>query len=251
MDNKRSSINELIRVFNELKNLEWIVTPRRKTDGLLGNVFEDLIGKEEDNLSEADWRGIELKTTRNITKSMVTLFSKSPDSPKGANSYLRIKYGSINKEHGLRVLNTTISATGFNTHREGYSYKIDVDRVTKRLVLLVAKSNTMEIIDNTVYWNFDVLEKALSSKLKTIAIIYGDEKQEFGMNHIRFTMIKVIDGLNIVNMLEAIENGDLKLDIRIGVSLSGKNRGKTHDHGTGFRIDLNKLLNYANIIQTD
>ncbi len=38
------------------------------------------------------------------------------------------------------------------------------------------------------------------------------------------------------------------VDIRIGVYNTGKNKGKTHDHGTGFRITLDKLIKYASII---
>lgn len=37
------------------------------------------------------------------------------------------------------------------------------------------------------------------------------------------------------------------IDIRIGVYASGKNKGKTHDHGTAFRIKLERLLQYATI----
>lgn len=250
MNKEKDNLDELLRVFNELRNLEWIFTPRKRTDGLLGNVFEDLIGKEEDNLSIADWRGIELKTTRNSTSSLVTLFSKSPDHPKGANSYLRLNYGSLNEEHGLKVLNTTINAVSFNNHREGYSYKIGVDRVNKRLNLIIVESSSKKVLDDKVYWDFAVLEKALKTKLKTIAIIYGDEKEEFGQTFVRFTKLKVINGLDMDSLLSALENGDLKIDIRIGVYSSGKNKGKTHDHGTGFRIHLTKLLDYSNVLET-
>ena len=44
------------------------------------------------------------------------------------------------------------------------------------------------------------------------------------------------------NFLNALENGDIFVDIRIGVYNTGKNIGKTHDHGTGFRIKLDTLL---------
>ena len=34
----------------------------------------------------------------------------------------------------------------------------------------------------------------------------------------------------------------LKIDIRIGVYRTGKNKGKYHDHGTGFRINSRDFL---------
>ena len=40
----------------------------------------------------------------------------------------------------------------------------------------------------------------------------------------------------------------MKIDIRIGVYKTGSNFGKTHDHGTGFRISDSNLIKYANVI---
>lgn len=57
----------------------------------------------------------------------------------------------------------------------------------------------------------------------------------------------LLSGLTLDKMLTTIENGDLMIDIRIGVYASGKNKGKTHDHGTAFRIKLERLLQYATI----
>lgn len=44
--------------------------------------------------------------------------------------------------------------------------------------------------------------------------------------------------------MQLIDDGKLMVDIRIGSYKSGKNKGKPHDHGTGFRIkpvDLDSL----------
>ena len=50
----------------------------------------------------------------------------------------------------------------------------------------------------------------------------------------------------------AVESDKLKIDIRIGVYRSGKNKGKYHDHGTGFRINKRDFLllfdNFTQII---
>ena len=44
--------------------------------------------------------------------------------------------------------------------------------------------------------------------------------------------------------LTEIENGNIQFDIRIGVYNSGRNYGKTHDHGSGFRV---KRENFQNL----
>lgn len=75
-----------------------------------------------------------------------------------------------------------------------------------------------------------------------IAILYGDEKDENGKHYVRYTEMRIIDGLTIDKLIKSIEDGKLLVDIRIGVYASGKNEGKTHDHGTAFRMHLNDLL---------
>lgn len=250
------SEQELIFKFNEIKKKGWIET-KRHGDQCLGNAFEDLIGKEEDNKAEADFKGIELKSHRVITSSLMSLFSKSPSYPKGVNTYLRENYGVEDAEgFGKRVLNTTVSGKQYNTHRGGHNFKVEVDREHHKLWLLVKDSNNDELVEGPragkgVYWDFTVIENALIKKLNKIAILYGDEKDENGKHYVRYTKMKILEGLTLEKMLKAIEIGDLYIDIRIGVYASGKNIGKTHDHGTGFRIHLDKLLSYGTVKDID
>ena len=240
---------ELVTKFNEIRSKGWIET-HRHGDQCLGNTFEDLIGVEENNKHEADFKGIELKAHRNITSSMVSLFSKAP-TPRGVNTYLRETYGVIEPESGKKVLNTTLCHK-FNTHRGGHCFKVKVDKESQKLWMVVKKMATDEILEDKttgkqINWNFSVLTKALSKKLKKIAIVYGDEKVENGKRYVRFTKMVILTGLNLEKMLAAIETGDLMIDIRIGVYASGKNKGRTHDHGTAFRMKLEHLLKYGTV----
>ncbi len=233
---------ELIEKFKIIKSRGWIPT-NRHGDQCLGNAFEDLIGKTEDNKSEADYFGIELKAHRTITKSMVSLFSKSPSYPKGVNTYLRETYGVVEDDYGKKVLNTTVSGLKENTHRGGYGFKAVVDRENERILLQVRNLSTNAIVDDEIFWSFSVLEKALEKKIKKVAVLYGDEKIEEGQHFVRYTSMRILEGLTFEKLLSSIEEGLLLIDIRIGVYASGKNAGKTHDHGTGFRIHLENLLN--------
>ena len=181
----------LVSLFLDIKNKGWIAT-KRHGDQCLGNAFEDLIGKAEDNKSQADFYDIELKSHREITSSLLSLFSKSPSSPKGVNTYLRENYGVDNADgFPKKVLNTTVSGKQFNTHRGGHNFKIDVDRENRKLWLLVKNSETGVLLEgpnvgNKVYWDFNVLEKALENKLHKIAILYGEEKDENGIHYVKY-----------------------------------------------------------------
>lgn len=238
---------ELVNLFKEIKERGWIET-KRHGDQCLGNAFEDLIGKKEDNKSEADFYGIELKSHRTITKSMMSLFSKSPSYPKGVNTFLRNTYGVVEDSYGMKILNTTVSGLKENTHRGGHSFKVVVNRQEERIYLQIKDLKTNKIEDNEIYWSFNVLKTALEKKLKKIAILYGDEKDENGKHYVRYTKMILLEGLTLDTLLNCIENGELLIDIRIGVHVSGKNAGKTHDHGTAFRIHLETLLKYGIIV---
>lgn len=240
---------ELKELFNNIKQMGWIPAHRRGNTGI-GKTFEDLLDKKEDNLSLPDFKDIEIKSQRNETNSMITLFTKSPDYPVGVNTFLRENFGNISSKYdNMKILHTTINANYFNTHISGNNFKIQVDRKLQRLVLQVQNSNTKEIIYENAYWSFNNIQKALEHKLKYIAIVGADEKLENSKNYFKFTDIMLITGITLEKFLEALENGDIFVDIRIGVYNTGKNKGKTHDHGTGFRIKLDNLLKYAIVIQ--
>ena len=232
---------ELIQKFTEIRDRGWIETYRHG-DQCLGNTFEDLIGKKEDNKQMADFHDIELKSHRTVTKSMITLFSKKPSYPRGASNYLRQNYGVFDTEYNEKILNTTLGGLKENTHRGGYSFKAVVDREAQRVYLQIRNMETGELVNDEIYWSFSVLNAALEKKLKKIAILYGEEDVVNGQRRVRYTSMKLIEGLTFEKLLSSIENGKLFIDIRIGVYASGKNEGKTHDHGTAFRIHLNDLL---------
>ena len=226
---------ELKKLFNNIKQMGWVEAHRTGNTGI-GKTFEDLLDKKEDNLSLPDFKDIEIKSQRNATSSMITLFTKSPDYPVSVNTFLRENFGNISSEYdNMKILHTTVNANNFNTHISGNNFKILVDRE--------------KIIYENAYWSFDNIQKALEHKLKYIAIVGADEKFENSKNYFKFTNIMLITGITLEKFLEALENGDIFVDIRIGVYNSGKNKGKTHDHGTGFRIKLDKLLKYAIVVQ--
>lgn len=242
------NIARLVKYFESIKSRGWIETERHG-DQMLGNTLEDLLGVAENNLKIADWNGIELKARRKITNSPVSLFTKSPTYPAGVNSTLRERFGVTDNEHGLPKLNTRIKGNGFNTHRGGHAFKLEVNREQKRIYLHVKNSKTNEIVMDDVYWDFSVIEDALQNKINKIAVILGDGKRENNKNYVRFTKLYLVTGLTMDTMIDSLENGDLFLELRLGVYSSGENYGKHHDHGSGFRMNFNKLLELGTVIE--
>lgn len=239
---------ELIEQFEEIKNMGFVES-HRKGDTGIGKTFEDLLGKKEDNLAIPDFKDIEIKSQREATSSMITLFTKSPDFPKSVNTFLREKFGNSSPEYeGRKILHTTINTAHYNTHISGNDFIIEIDYDLNRLMLKVRDHISKQELSSNTYWTFDKIESKLKNKLKYIAYVTADEKRENGKTYFKYTDMKLITGLTLENFLKALENGDIMVDIRIGVYNTGKNKGKTHDHGTAFRIRLDKLLRYATIM---
>ncbi len=77
-----------------------------------------------------------------------------------------------------------------------------------------------------------------------ILLVFADAKGETksGSEQFHYLEAYLLHGLNVSKFQTAIEKDYLKVDIRIGVYRSGKNKGKYHDHGTGFRMQKKDFL---------
>ena len=90
----------------------------------------------------------------------------------------------------------------------------------------------------------------ISKKCKYIIFISAETKKDRGKELFKFSKAILLSGLTFEKFLDALKNGIIKYDVRIGVYRTGKLKGKTHDHGSGFRIfksDLNKAFNINEI----
>ena len=225
-----------------VKKKKWIQS-RRLHDTGIGKTFEDLIGIVENNNFLADYEGVlELKSSRELTKSMLTLFTKSPSNPPKVNSYLRENYGSPDPDAGgMKTLHTTFSALKFNTFVNKYGFKLEIDEKSKKVLILVKYLATEEIIDNNIWYDFNTLKEIIEKKCQHIAFISAESKKEDNKEYFKCDKAVLLKNLTFEKFIRAVKEGIIVYDIRIGVYRSGKNKGKTHDHGSGFRVMKNNL----------
>ena len=134
------NIEKLKSEFYRIKNLNYVKNTRPKNkDGGIGNTFEDLLGVEENNKKEADFEGVEIKSQRYLNKSYISLFTKSPDYPNRANTYLREKYGEVRDLMHPEKKKLYASIFG---HRDSeiyskYKMKLNVNRTSQRIELVI------------------------------------------------------------------------------------------------------------------
>ncbi len=235
---------KIIDAFNKVKAQGWIKSHRSNNTGI-GKTFEDCIGVIENNFDEPDLFGFEIKAHRAESSSYVTLFTKAPSYPAGANAYLKDKFGEYYPNSNFKKLHTSMFANSFNTYLNKYSFKLIHSPDEKRIYIGVYTCGK-ELLDKRVYYTYDDIQTALTKKLSNLFFVSaqrrGKEQEEF-----YFNSAEIYTEPSLTNFLKMLEDGKIMYDIRIGSYQSGDKCGKTHDHGSGFRIkegDLTAL--YSN-----
>ena len=170
--------NEFVRKLGEIKQMRFVKTNRRGDTGI-GKTLEDLLGIEENNIPGPNGSMIELKSARKNAKSMLTLFTKSPE-PKKANSALLQRYGYPSKKGtGEKELHTTVSASGYNTLKGEIGFKIEIGDDRIELV-----SGSKEVLG---YWSKDILRERFTRKMPRLLYVKAETRgrgadEEFWFN---------------------------------------------------------------------
>lgn len=224
----RIKLLELRRRLLKLKSEGFVVTHRVDDTGI-GKTLEDLIGIEENNLRLPDIGDIELKAKRIDSGSMLTIATKSPE-PKGVNRKLFDKYKYVDKS-GLYNLHSTVYGSKYNPQSFKVSFREDK--------LFLDNKHGIK-----AYWPISIFNDVLKTKSNKILLVFAETKGERKTKNEKFHYCEayLLSDLNAEKFKASIENDKLKVDIRIGVYRTGKNKGKYHDHGTGFRINKRDFL---------
>lgn len=225
-----------------IKEMGWIESHRTHNTGI-GKTFEDLVGVYENNNKLADYEDVlELKSQRELSQSLITLFTLVPTSPKKVMSYIRDTYGTVDGEFPNRkIIHSTIPHSKFNRYKELFGFKLELDEANKKLFLKIKNLKTDKEEDITIFWDLDELKKCVEIKCDYIAYIKAKSKKEEDKELFHFDHVTVLSGLAFNKFLELIKNDVVVFDIRYGVYRSGKKKGQSHDHGPAFRIARRNL----------
>lgn len=226
----------IIQEYKKVKALGWVKSNRSSSTGI-GKTFEDYVGVVENNLKEPDLAGFEIKSHRAETSSYVTLFTKAPNFPKRANAYLNSQFGTpYDNNPELNKLHTSMFATKFNTYEGKLSFRLINDRTAMVLKIGVYDINTHQLINDKVGYTYESLETILRKKLKKLFYVSAQRRYKDSTEEFYFTRAEIYTEPSLNKFLELIDQGHIMYDIRIGSYQSGKKYGKSHDHGSCFRI---------------
>src|SRR3990167_6106758 len=145
----------------------------------------------------------------------------------------------------LEIKEYNLHSTVYGSRKNPQSFKVVFEG--EKLVL----KNKSKIV---AYWPISIFDNVLKAKSDNILLAFaetkGDRKTKNEKFH--FTEAYLLSNLNINKFRSAVESDKLKIEISIGVYRSGKNKGKYHDHCTGFRINKRDFLhlfdNFTQII---
>lgn len=238
----KSNKDILIEKFFAIKEMGWVASRRCNNTGI-GKTFEDLAGVDENNDEGPDFEEFEIKSHRTEAGSPITLFTLAPTFPKKANTYLRDKFGEPYPENPqLNKLHTSMFGDRKNSYANKYAFRLLNNRDNENLLIGIYDYNTGELIDNSVGYTYEKLRKKLFKKLTNLFYVEAERRFNNGVEEFNYTSATIYTNPSFERFLDILEDGGVQYDIRIGSYQSGDKYGKTHDHGSGFRVKEDYLL---------
>jgi hypothetical protein len=227
------TLEDFIREYTKIVE-KGPIKSHREGDTGVGKTLEDLLGIEENNDQLPDFGEYELKSHRKNASSMLTLVTKSPDG-RAANARLLDEYGYIG-DSGRKELHISLRCgTWVETKDKAHRLSIGVDDTS---LFILADDN----IKTCCSWNFESVKKALEKKYalcKMVHALADSEKRNDG-EYFSYTEAFMADGISGEKLINAIKDGIIVVDIRMGTYPDGR----PHDHGTGFRIMPKDQFNF-------
>ena len=215
-----TTLDDFTREFQKIRERGWIKTHRSGPTGI-GKTLEDLLGIPENNSGEPDFGDYELKSARLKSNSLLTLFTLSPH-PKKSNGQLLQKYGYI--RDGERVLRVQIRADRFTRLPSNHDLKLTFE---EGKIVYESEMGKEQIYHNKA----DILEVIKTKFAGEIVLAYAEKRGSKEQEHFWFKeayRAKVSYG----KFLDLLEAGVVRVEPRLGLYPDGR----THDHGTAFRI---------------
>lgn len=238
----KERIRILKKEFKKIKSKGYI---KGITNGAssIGRTFENELNLPENNFSIPDYYGIEIKTRKSYSKSAITLFNIEPD---GEDLFeierLKEKYGYPYKnDRNYKALYIEVYGNKLNYAGIKYQYKIDIDKNKKKIYLCIFNKFN-KLIERKVYWSFEILEKRLYNKVIYLAVINAWTNKINNWDYFKYYKMDIYKLKDFDTFIKLLENGAIKLIIKVDIHLGKNNYGKTYNHGCGFAIEEKNLI---------
>ncbi len=220
-------LKTLKKKLRQIKKMGFIKTHRRGDTGI-GKTLEDLLGIKENNIPLPDIGEVaELKSYRKNAKSMMTLFTLEPLPKGGDRDRLLLDNFGYSKRDNQRPkeLHSTLSCKRYNNQNLRLSVEKDKIRVKgkgKRL---------------NIFWDMESLRNKFNEKLPALVYVLADTKIVDGVEYFHSNEAYLLEDFDFELFKKRVKADDIVVDFRMYY----RPNGSVRNHGTGFRVKINKL----------
>lgn len=230
--------------FEEIKKKGWIKGDKHNI-GSVGLLFEEMIGKENENFELPDFCGIEIKVKSKSPMKNMSLFCCAPDSYLMEVYRLWKTYGYPDKEYkNFNIFYAVCSSKKKTKLPNGYKVMLYVN-YKLRIVELIIYDKDSNLIDDKASWSFDLLKEKLYRKLSYLAFVDANSKNEHEKKYHKYNDISFYKLKNFETFIKLLAKGKIQIVFQVGIKKSGTHFGEKYDHGTAFVIskyDLHYLF---------
>ena len=223
--------------FNEIKKMGWIKS-EKSGSGAIGIMFENLLGLNENEFEIPDFGSIEIKTKSKSKYTHINLFNCAPTGPHYHEvENIKDSFGYPDSEFkNFKVFNGDVFCNKLTKIGNTFYFKLNVYREKNKITLNVYDKKKNKIEEST-YWDFDILEEKLNRKLTYLAFIDADKKFIHNQIYFKYNSINFYRLKNFYTFIYLLEHGVIKIEFKLGIFKDKKRLGKIHDRGTSFSID--------------
>lgn len=221
------NLRELKHKLEEIEKQGFVKTHRAGDTGI-GKTLEDLLSITENNIALHDIEGVaELKAYRKDATSMLTLFTLEP-LPKGGNrDRLLLDNFGYSKRNNRRSkeLHSTLSCKRYNN--QNLKLSVGEDKI-----MVEGKNHQLNI-----YWGIGTVRKKFEDKLPALVYVLADRKIIDKYEYFHFNEAYLLKGFSFELFKTMVKNDGIVIDFRMYY----RPNGSVRNHGTGFRVKINKL----------
>jgi hypothetical protein len=230
-----SIFDELLEKIKVISNMSYVPSQRAGDTGV-GFTFESLLGIDANSDKTPDYKGIEIKTSREkqlkakrkAPTGKQTLFSLIPVWGKAKDRRGLIEqYGVDDPVRNRKGLYCTIKVVP-----NSYGWNLEIDNCESRIY---GCRNGERI----VYYNLNDLKEALENKHKeSVFVTAHTRKNSNGEEEFHYDTVVHCQDVQFTEFLDMIKENIIGLDFAI----HQKPDGKVKDHGFLWRLDSKKYL---------